>query len=148
MARLRTSLLAGGAGVIALVGTTALAVPASAALTGTYQFGQDGTFPVGTMTLAKPDTYSDSFLNGTTDSGVWHKTLTGGIKIKITVSTEQLDVGCILRGPITSTGFGSSAAPGKYTCPSGATGTWYAVTSSGSTPSPVGLPSTNGWGNG
>jgi hypothetical protein len=145
MGMLRTSLLSAGAGLITLTGTTVLAAPASAGVVGTYQFGQDGAFPVGTMTLAKPNVYSDSFINGTTDSGVWLKTVTG-IKIKIKSSTEQLDVGCVLKATITSTGFGSASLPGRYTCPSGLTGTWYAVLNSGSTTNPGVPPGTNGWG--
>jgi hypothetical protein len=144
MGMLRTSLLSAGAGLITLTGTTVLAAPASAGVVGTYQFGQDGTFPVGTQTLAKQHTYSDNFLNGTTDTGVWQRTATG-IKIKITASTEQLDVGCVLKGTITSAGFSSASNPGRYKCPSGLTGTWYAIKNSGSSSNAVAPPDRNRW---
>ncbi len=131
MGKLRASLLAGGAGVIALVGSTVLAAPASAGVIGSYQFGQNGTFPLGTMTFAKPNVFSDSFTQGPTDTGVWRRT-EDAIKIKITASSEQLDVGCVLKGVVTSTGIGSASAPGSFRCPSGVTGTWYAIKNSGS----------------
>jgi hypothetical protein len=145
MGRLRASLLAGGVVLITLAGTTVVAAPASAGVVGSYQIGQDGSFPVGTMTLAKQGAYSDVFANGTTDTGVWHKSLTGGIKIKITASSEELDVGCVLKGTINSTGFSSASDPGKYTCPNAPSGTWYAIKGSGSTPNPPGAPGASGW---
>jgi hypothetical protein len=146
MGTLRASLLAGGACLITLVGTTVFAAPASAGVVGSYQFGRDGMFPVGSMTLAKQHVYSDSFTNGPTDTGTWSRSL-AGIKIKITSSTEQLDLGCVLKGTITSTGFSSSSDPGTYKCPSGLAGTWYALKSTGTAPN-GGSPSSNGWARG
>ena len=96
------------------------------------------------MTLAKPHTFSDNFINGTTDTGVWRRTVTA-IRIKVTASTEQLDVGCVLKATITSAGFSSAANPGTYKCPSGLTGTWYAIKNSGSTSNAVTPSDTNGW---
>ena len=52
MGTLRASLLAGGSGLIALVGTISVAQPASAGVAG--QFAQNGQFPVGAMTLDQP----------------------------------------------------------------------------------------------
>jgi hypothetical protein len=147
MRTLRTSLLASGTGLIILTGTTLLAPLASAGVVGTYQFGQDGAFPVGTMTLAKQHVFSDDFTNGTTDTGTWSRTVTG-IKIKVTSSTEQLDVGCVLKGTINSTGISSSSDPGTYKCPSGYDGTWYALKNSGTATNPVGSPASNGWAQG
>ncbi len=131
MGKLRASVLAGGSGLIALVGTTALAAPASAGAVGTYQFAQNGQFPLGTMTLAQPNLFSDSFTSGgTADSGSWQ--VKGGvIKIKITSSSQPLDVGCILKGTVTSAGIASASNPGSVRCPDGVTGTWYAVKSAG-----------------
>jgi hypothetical protein len=144
MGMLRTSLLVAGAGLITLAATTVGAAPASAGVVATYQFGQDGTFPVGTQTLAKAHTYSDNFLNGTTDTGTWQRTTTE-IKIKITASSEQLDVGCVLKGTITSAGFSSASSPGRYKCPSGLTGTWYAIKNTGSSSNAVAPPDIRGW---
>ncbi len=131
MGTLRASLLAGGSGLIALVGTTSLAMPASAGVVGTYQFAQDGQFPAGTMTLAQPNLFSDSFTSGgTTDSGLWH-VKEGAVKIKITSSNQPLDVGCILKGTMTTAGIASASSPGSIHCPTGVTGTWYAVMNTG-----------------
>ncbi len=131
MGKLRASLLAGGSGLIALVGTTALAAPASAGVVGTYQFDQNGQFPLGTMTFAQPNVFSDSFTSGgTTDSGSWN--VKGGVvKIKITSSYQPLDVGCILKGTVTTAGIASASNPGSVQCPTGVTGTWYAVKNAG-----------------
>ena len=131
MGKLRTSLLAGGSGLIALLGTAALAAPASAGVVGTYQFAQNGQFPLGTMTLAQPNVFSDSYTSGgTTDSGSWQ--VNGGVvKIKITSSYQPLDVGCILKGTVTTAGIGSAANPGSVRCPDGVTGSWYAVKNAG-----------------
>ena len=131
MGKLRASLIAGGSGLIALLGTTALAAPASAGVVGTFQFAQNGQFPLGTMTLAQPNLFSDSFTSGgTTDSGSWQ--VKGGVvKIKITSSSQPLDVGCILKGTVTSAGIASASNPGSVRCPDGVTGTWYAVKNSG-----------------
>jgi hypothetical protein len=127
MGTLRASLLAGGSGLIALVGTTCLAEPASAGVVGTYQFAQNGQFPVGALTLAQPNVFTDSFASGgTTDSGSWHTT-GGVVKIKITSSNQPLDVGCILKGTVTTAGISSASNPGSIHCPTGVTGTWYAV---------------------
>ena len=141
MGRLRASLLAGGSGLIALVGTTALAAPASAGVVGTYQFAQNGQFPLGTMTLVQPNLFSDSFTSGgTTDSGSWH--VKGGVvKIKITSSNQPLDVGCILKGTVTTVGIASASNPGSVQCPNGVTGTWYAVKNAGA---PGAVPGTSG----
>ena len=144
MGKLRTSLLAGGAGVIALAGSTVLAAPASAGVVGTYQFGQNGTFPLGTMTFAKPNAFSDSFSQGPSDTGAWRR-FGAEIKIKITASTQPLDVGCVLKGRITSTGIGSASAPGSFRCPSGVTGTWYAVKDAGSSSTMPQASGTLGW---
>ncbi len=112
--------------MIALVGTTALAAPASAERR-YVQFDQNGQFPLGTMTLVQPDLFSDSFTSGgTTDSGSWQVTA-GVVKIKIKSSSEPLDVGCILKGTVTSAGIASASNPGSVRCPDGVTGTWYAV---------------------
>jgi hypothetical protein len=131
MGRLRASLLAGGSGLIALVGMTVLAVPASAGVVGTYQFAQNGQFPLGTMTLAQPNLFSDSFASGgTTDSGSW--LVKGGVvKIKVTSSDQPLDVGCILKGTLNTAGISSASNPGSVQCPTGVTGTWYAVRNAG-----------------
>jgi hypothetical protein len=131
MGKLRASLLAGSSGLIALVGTMTLAAPASAGVGGSYQFAQNGQFPLGTMTFAQPNLFSDSFTSGgTTDSGSWH--VKGGVvKIKITSSSQPLDVGCILKGTVTTTGFASASKPGSVQCPTGVTGTWYAVKNAG-----------------
>ena len=132
MGKLRTSLLAGVSGLIALVGTTALAAPASAGVVGTYQFGQNGHFPLGGgRRLAQPNLFSDSFTSaGTTDSGSWQ--VKGGVvKIKITSSDQPLDVGCILKGTVTTAGIASPSSPGSVQCPTGVTGTWYAVENAG-----------------
>ncbi len=131
MGKLRASLLAGSFGLIAVVGTTALAAPASAGVVGTYQFAQNGQFPLGTMTLAQPNQFSDSFTSGgTTDSGSWH-VKAGVVKIKITSSDQPLDVGCVLKGTVTTAGIASASHPGSVQCPTGVTGTWYAVTNAG-----------------
>ena len=131
MGTLRASLLAGGSGLIALVGTTLVAQPASAGVVGTYQFAQNGQFPVGAMTLDQPNLFTDSFTSGgTTDSGLWH--VKGGIvKIKITSSNQPLDVGCVLKGTVTAAGISSASNPGSIHCPTGVTGTWYAVMNAG-----------------
>lgn len=130
MGKLRTSLLAGGSGLIAMVGTTALAAPASAGVAGAYQFAQDGQFPLGTMSLAQPNLFSDSFTSGgTTDSGTW-QVKTGVVKIKITSSNQPLDVGCILKGTLTTAGIASASSPGSVQCPT-VNGTWYAVKNAG-----------------
>lgn len=144
MGKLRASFLAGGAGVIALVGSTVLAAPASAGVIGSYQFGQNGTFPLGTMTFAKPNVFSDSFTQGPTDTGVWRRT-EDAIKIKVTASSEQLDVGCVLKGVVTSTGISSASAPGSFRCPSGVTGTWYAVKDAGSNSTLRNTTDTHNW---
>ena len=68
------------------------------------------------MTFAKPNLYSDAFTQGPTDSGVWHQN-GEAIKVKITTSSQQLDVGCILKGTLTSTGIGSASAPGFHSVP-------------------------------
>jgi hypothetical protein len=147
MAKLRASFLATGACVIALAATTALAAPASAGVVGTYQFGQNGTFPAGSMTFATHHVFSDAFTNGPTDTGVWSRVLTA-IRIKITASSEQLDVGCVLKGTITPTGISSAADPGSVTCPSGVTGTWYAVTSAGTSTPTSPTSGTHSWSQG
>ena len=144
MGKLRASLLAGGAGVIAMAGSIVLAAPASASVVGTYQFGQNGTFPLGTMTFAKPNVFSDSFDQGPTDTGVWRR-FDKAIKIKITASSEQLDVGCVLKGTVTSTGISSASSPGSFRCPSGATGTWYAVKNAGSSSTTPKVSSAHSW---
>lgn len=133
MRKLRPSFLAGATGVIALAGTAVLASPVSAGVAGTYQFGQNGQFPVGTMTFTKPDQFSDMFINGITDTGTWHRNV-NVVKIKITTSSDPYDIGCILKGTVTTTGIGSASAPGDYQCPSGS-GTWYAVKNTGTTAS-------------
>jgi hypothetical protein len=134
MRKLRASLLAGSSGVIALAATTVLASPAFAGVVGSYQFGQNGQYPLGTMTFAKPNLYSDTFTQGPTDSGVWHQK-GQAIKVKITTSSQPLDVGCVLKGTLTSTGIGSASAPGSIRCPDGTKGTWYAVKSAGTSSS-------------
>lgn len=140
MGKLRASLLAGGAGIIALAGTSVLTVPASAGVIGGYQFGQNGQFPLGTMTMAKRNMYSDTFASGTTDTGVW-RIDDKVVRIKITGSSQPLDIGCVLKGKVTTAGIGSASAPGSYKCKSGSTGTWYAVKTSGTVPSSSGRTS-------
>ncbi len=144
MGKLRASLLAGSVGMIALAGTTVLATPASAGVVGTYQFGQNGQYPLGTMTFAKPNLYSDAFTQGTTDSGVWHQN-GEDIKVKITTSSQPLDVGCILKGTLTSTGIGSASAPGSIRCPNGTKGNWYAVKNPGTSSSAAGTSGIHSW---
>ncbi len=144
MGKLRASLLAGGAGAIVVAGTMILAAPASAGVVGTYQFGQNGQYPLGTMMFTKPNVYSDAYTQGTTDSGVWHQK-GKAIKVKITVSSQPLDVGCVLKGTLTTTGIGSASAPGSIRCPSGSKGTWYAVKNGGTTATSAGTSGSPSW---
>ena len=69
------------------------------------------------MTLAQPNLFSDSFTSaGTTDSGSWQ--VKGGVvKIKITSSDQPLDVGCILKGTVTTAGIASPSNQGSVQCP-------------------------------
>jgi hypothetical protein len=144
MGKLRVSVLAVGAAVIALAGTTVLAAPAFAGVVGTYQFGQNGQYPLGTMTFAKPNLYSDTFTQGPTDSGVWHQN-GQDIKVKITTSSQPLDVGCVLKGTLTSTGIGSASAPGSIRCSDGTKGTWYAVKNAGASSMAAGTLGIHSW---
>jgi len=122
--KLRISLWLVAAGVI-ISGPLSVSGAAFASAAGTYNFVVNGN-PSGTMTISSAGTWSDSWTNGTVDSGTWKKNYMMQIMLKVTISSGG-DVGCVFHGRLNKTGISTAAKPGRYVCPSDVN-KWYAVT--------------------
>ena len=100
--------------------------PALAKAPGNGNFGVEGEYPAGTVTVNAGGSWSDAWSGGTTDSGTW---IHHGkqISMTITASSNEGDVGCVLSGKLHKKTINTATQEGPCSCSGTVVGSWYTV---------------------